>query len=131
MARRNRKKKRGIDGFIFPAPFAGAITLISILALGYVWLNCVQEVLGRDIKALEVENKELCRQHEHARSLWAGLKAPASLEAHLARHGIRMHWPGPSHEIALSHADVFGAGRDAGFDSTRAYARLERAFVHE
>jgi len=120
-----------MDGFIFPAPFAGAVTLISVLALGYVWLSCVQESLGREIKALEVAKKELCTKCEHAQSVWAGMKAPCSLEAHLARHGMSMDWPSRRQIVRLRHADVSGQESHMTLDGSPAYAKLERTFMHE
>lgn len=131
MARRNRKKKRRVGVTVLPAPFAAAVPLLAVLALGYVWMNCRQESLGREIKALEDANGELRTKYEDAESRWASMTAPCSLEAHLARLHIDMDWPRTEQLVQLTHADVYRQEPPSGLDIGSAYALIGRSRRNE
>jgi hypothetical protein len=112
MMRRNRKKMT-MDGFIFPVPFAGLVVVISALALGYVWLGCRCEALGKELKRLETEKAELSKRWLNEEYNWTRMKSPQSIERALARHGIAMTWPRPEQIVRLTEAD-FAFGRKGG-----------------
>ena len=92
MARKNRKKTRA-DGFVFPAPFAGVLVLISTLALAYVWLCGRCETLGEELQALERKSGELRESFVKEQYRWTKLKSPRNLERTLAALKIPMQWP--------------------------------------
>ena len=109
MARRNRKKK--VNGYIFPVPFAGLVVMVSALALTYVWLGCQCEAVGQEIKAIEEKGKELNKEFLNASYRWTRTKSPRNLETALAQHQIHMDWPQVSQVVRLgSPAD--GAERE-------------------
>ena len=66
MIRRNRKKRRN-EGYMFPAPLAGLVVVLSVLALAYVWMEARCQALGREIQALEREQMALEKQRMNAR----------------------------------------------------------------
>lgn len=109
MTRRN-KKKMTMDGFVFPVPFAGLVIVIAALALGYVWLGCRCEALGKDLKRLENEKAELTKRCLNEEYNWTRMKSPQNLDRALARWGIVMTWPRPDQIVRLTDADLaFGA----------------------
>jgi len=127
MARRNRKKgRRRQDGFIFPAPFAGIVVVVSSLALAYVWLGCRCESLGRELKALEQQQAELKKQYDTEAFKWARKKSPRNIERMLERCGITMVWPHRTRIVRLSEDDLNG-GLSAGTSvDAGKYASLDR-----
>jgi hypothetical protein len=100
--RKNRKKN--VDGFIFPVPFALVVIAGATLALAYVWLGCRCEAVGRDLKTLEARHEELRRSEVNEKYKWARLKSPENLERKLEQTGIQMQWPRQSQVIKL-HRD--------------------------
>ena len=132
MARRNKKRRRRKqDGFIFPAPFAGIVVVVSSLALGYVWLGCRCEALGRDLKALEQKQADLQKQHVTETFKWARKKSPRNIERALEHGGITMVWPHRTKVVRLTEDDLKGGlSEDASLDDAR-YARLDRVIRHE
>jgi len=67
MPRRNKKK---LNRFIFPVPFIGIVLVISIFALGYVWMKSQCDFLGNELKNLEVEKKALLRNYSYEAYKW-------------------------------------------------------------
>ena len=128
MARKNRKKKR-VDGFLIPMPFAGAVVAASALALVYVWLGCSCEAVGEEIKQLEAQQAELARQRLNAEYRWARTKSPRSLEIALERHGIEMDWPAAGQVVWLTDVGTTQGG-SAPADGIK-LAQLRRKQTHE
>ena len=91
--RRNRNRRKRVDGFILPPPFVVLVLLAALLALVYVWLGECQKDLGRDLKALENELAVLRKEYVNEECRWTMLKSPRNLERELARHGLRMAFP--------------------------------------
>lgn len=123
MARRNRKNKP--EGFIFTAPLAGVLLMLSTTALTWLWLDCRCESLGTEIRSLETERGEISKKCVNERYKWTKLKSPDSIETALARHGIAMNWPQPGQVVHLSDADmsdglVARAGNTAPISDARA-----------
>ncbi len=100
MAKRNNRKKKA-DGFIFPVPFAMVVIFASTLALAYVWLGCRCEAVGREIKALEIENEELRRNYVNENYKWTRMKSPQNLESKLRAMNIAMDWPRKDQVVIL------------------------------
>ena len=128
MARRNRRRR--VQGFAFPVPFAGIIVVVSVLALGYIWLGCCCESVGRDIKVLEAERRELDKQQVNERYRWARMKAPRSLERALGQHSIEMVYPRHDQVVDLRTLPV-GGGQYSGVGSSRQLARADRDVRNE
>lgn len=125
MGRRNNRKKKG-GGFAFPASFAGLVLLIAVLGVGYVWLKCRCEALGRQLKELESDRRTLAEKRTNEKAKWARLKAPENLQRTLAGLGVEMSWPRGDQVVQLlPHEVVFPARRHDGSDPAT-YARLER-----
>ncbi len=100
MAKRNNRKKK-VDGFIFPVPFAMLVIFASTLALAYVWLGCRCEAVGREIKTLEIEHEELRRGYVNAKYKWTRMKSPENLERKLREMNIEMGWPRKDQVVIL------------------------------
>lgn len=102
--RRNRKKKA--NGFLFPAPFAGMLVLAATLAIVYVWLGCRCDALGRELKALERQQRDIQVRCEAQESRWARLRSPASVKRELVRHNIVMGWPKLDQIVRISRSEA-------------------------
>jgi len=91
--RKRRNRKMRVDGFIFPAPFAGVLVFISVAALSYLWLCSRCDALGREIKVLEKEQVQLENKFLNEEYKWMSMKSPKNIEETLLRYGIAMTWP--------------------------------------
>ena len=131
MARRNRKKRRRQDGFVFPAPFAGLVVLISSLALVYVWLGCRCEALGRELRALEEVQSEARKQQANEAFKWARKKSPQSIEKALRRCGVTMVWPHGRRIVRLRAEDLRMPPVEYYPEDGQQYAKLDRVVRHE
>ena len=92
MTKRNRRRKQ-VHGFNFPVPFAGAILVLSSLALVYVWLGCRCESLGKEIKGVESKKSVLDKKYLNEEYRWIKMKSLSNIEKTLSKHGITMTWP--------------------------------------
>lgn len=128
MARRNRKKKK-VDGYLVPVPFAGVVILASALALGYVWLGCQCESMGEEIKALETTQSQLGKRYLNAEYRWVRTKSPRSLEIALQRYGISMDWPQVGQVVQID--GPVPAGTDAELRNGIRVAQVSRTMLHE
>jgi len=128
--RRNRKKR--VDGFIFPTPFAGILVFASVAALSYLWLCSRCEELGREIKKLEKQQVELTKKFLNEEYKWTRLKSPQSLEDSLARYGISMTWPRRDQVRWLADAQFRDDPSVPGLqEKTPRYAGVRRISRHE
>jgi hypothetical protein len=103
--RRNRKKR--VDGFNFPIPFAGFIVIGVMLFLSYLWLCSRCDELGCEIKSLEKEQVKLENKFLNEEYKWMSMKSPKNIEETLMRYGISMTWPRRDQVVWL--ADAHGA----------------------
>lgn len=92
MARRNRRRKQ-VHSLSFPVPFAGAMLVLSSLALVYVWLGCRCESLGREIKDIESKKSVLDKKYINEEYRWIKMKSLGNIEKTLSKYGIAMTWP--------------------------------------
>jgi hypothetical protein len=88
MPRQNKKLQRN-EGPGLPMVVAGAV-MVAVAGLAHVWLGCRCEMLGRDIRRLEIERDSLTKQYLNEEYRWARAKAPRSLESALAEHRLEM-----------------------------------------
>ncbi len=101
MARRNKSRKKQSAGFIFPAPFAAALTLAGVLALSYLWLCGRCESLGIQIKTLEAKKADLHNRVINEEYKWSNLKSPRNIELFLQQHNLVMTWPDESRIVRV------------------------------
>jgi len=130
MARKNRKK-RTMDGFMFPAPFAGVVVVIATLALAYVWLCGRCETLGREIKALELRNFALGKMYMKEEYKWTRLKAPENLERILAELNIPMTWPRRDQVVRLYDSEALAELPMAPSENVLTYVRREGVVMND
>jgi hypothetical protein len=128
---RNNRKKRGNEGFILPAPIAGAIVLFSTVALAYVWLGCQSDALGKDMQEVEKQRLELAKKLDNEENRWSSLKAPPSLEKALSAHGITMTWPSSAQVIRLTEDDMRPASAGNSAAHILRFAQLDRGGRNE
>ena len=102
-----KNRKKNVQAFAFPAPFAGFVVALAIFAFGYVWLGCRCDTLGKEIKALETEKTELTKKMLNEEYKWTLMKAPQSVERELAKYGIVMGWPKPNQIVRVSDQDEY------------------------
>lgn len=121
MARRRKRNKKKVDGFVFPAPFAGFVVMVSAFALGYLWLGCRCEALGVEIKDLEVRQKVLEKKYLNEEFRWTRIKSPGNLERVLKDLNVCMTWPRRDQVVRLY---------DTSRDQNR-YAKLDRVKMNE
>lgn len=130
MAKRKNKKKN-IDGFIFPVPFAMVVIAASTLALAYVWIGCRCQVVGKQLKALELQEEELSRALVNEEYRWARMKSPENLEKKMNEMGIKMTWPRPDQIVRL-HIDRNDAPEDSRMPSgALVHVPISRAVLNE
>lgn len=108
MAGRKRNKKRKVvNSFAVPVPFAGVVVMICVLGLSYIWLVGRCEAVGRDLKKLEKEYRALEKQYLNEEFRWVRMKSPENIEKALKRHGIKMDWPRRDQIVRLRRTDVY------------------------
>jgi hypothetical protein len=88
MARQNKKLQK-TEGSGLPMIVTGAI-LVAAVGLVHVWLGCRCEMMGRDIRKLEIERDGLTKQALNEEYHWARTKAPRNLESALSEHRLDM-----------------------------------------
>jgi hypothetical protein len=91
MKRKNRKKT--VNGFAYPAPFAGAVVVAVLTALAYVWLGYCTESLGHDLKVQEHQQEDLRKRYTNEQCRWMEEKGPGRIIHALRRHQLVMTWP--------------------------------------
>lgn len=127
MARRNKNRKKQSAGFIFPAPFAAALTLAAVLALSYLWLCGRCESLGVQIKALEAKKTDLHNRVINEEYKWSNLKSPRNIELFLQQHNLVMTWPDESRIIRVRT----GQGSRVAESGHHQYAQNNGAAVND
>jgi hypothetical protein len=120
MARRS-KNRRKVNGFVFPVPLAGSIMLLTTLGLGYVWLGCRCDAIGKEIKLLESRKMTLEKKCLNEQCRWARMKSPANVSRKLASYNIKMGWPKRGQVVRLYDKS----------DYTDSVAKLERSVRNE
>jgi len=108
MANRNRKRTTS-GGYMIPVPFALFTVVISVFALGYLWLGIQSEELGRELKKLEASLTNLQKKRQYEEARWANVKAPREIEKALSMHHLSMTWPGDVQIVRMSSADIVEA----------------------
>lgn len=129
MARKNKKRN---GGFLFPLPFALALILVSSFGIGYIWLGCRCESVGRRLKRLEDERSMLERQLRTEQYRWAQMKSPLNIERTLARLSIEMGWPTGTQIVHMHTRSPLPPAQVAErMEEGWTLARLEAVLPHE
>lgn len=123
---KTKKNRKRVDGFVFPVPFAGALIIVATLALAYVWMGCRCETLGRELKALESERATLEKQYQSEQNRWAQMKSPRNLERVLAKHEVKLVWPGPEQVVKFKGSSELESRR-----MVTQIGRFERVVMNE
>jgi len=58
-AKKNKRLKAKADGRVFPVPFTAAVVVGVMGALLYVWMCIRCDMLGKEIRKLEMEHEQL------------------------------------------------------------------------
>lgn len=132
-ARRKRNRKKRVDGYLFPVPFASLLVVAGLAALAYLWMLSRCEAIGAEIKALEQAEAELTERYLNEELKWTRMRSPQNLERILARNGVRMDWPTGRQVVLLADAGLLTGGDepDGLMAETRQYAGLGRTERHE
>ncbi len=132
-ARRKRNRKKRVDGYLFPVPFASLLVVAGVAALAYLWMISRCEAIGAEIKVLERADAELTERYLNEELKWTRMRSPQNLERILARNGVKMDWPTGRQVVLLADAGLWARGDEADGlpPETRQYAGLGRTERHE
>lgn len=108
MRKRNRKKK--VNGFALPVPFAGVVVFVVLAALVYVWLDDCGDSLGSELKALEKQSELLHQKLLNEEYKWMQEKSPRNIVAALRKHNLVMTWPTKEQVVSLRAQSFHGHG---------------------
>lgn len=92
---RVRTKRQEVNGKLLPgAMMIPLLVVAALLCIGYLWLCSRNEDIGKSIKALEADKRELGRRVENEEFKWANATAPDKIMVLLRRHNLKMILPG-------------------------------------
>ncbi len=133
IARRKRNRKKRVDGYLFPVPFASLLVVAGLAALAYLWMLSRCEAIGAEIKLLERAEAELAERYLNEELKWTRMRSPQNLDRILARNGVKMDWPTGRQVVLLADAGLLtGADEPDGLmTETRQYAGLGGTERHE
>lgn len=113
MARRKRNRKKDSEGFVFPAPFAGILGAVALVALAYLWICGRCEALGAQIKVLENRKVEAHKRVINEEYKWSNMKSPGNILALLQHYNLSMGYPEESRVVRLRYRSVGSVSSDA------------------
>jgi len=112
----NYKKKEQKD--VFPAPLAAVLSLVTVLALSYLWLCGQCEASGRRIKKLERSRTVVRKLKLNEEYKWHNLRSQENLERALIQHNLQMSWPEKRRAIQLVKG-VYRFDDEVGYSITQ------------
>ncbi len=132
-ARRKRNRKKRVDGYLFPVPFASLLVVAGLAALAYLWMLSRCEAIGAEIKALERAEAELTERYLNEELKWTRMRSPQNLERILARNGVKMGYPSGQQVVLMADAGLWAGGgeMDGLMPETSQYAGVSRTERHE
>lgn len=132
-ARRKRNRKKRVEGYLFPVPFASLLVVAGVAALAYLWMLSRCEAIGAEIKVLERAEAELTERYLNEELKWTRMRSPQNLERILARNGVKMDWPSGQQVVLMADAGLWAGGDElaSALAETRQYAGLSRTERHE
>jgi len=69
------------------------LVVVAALCLGYLWLCGRNEDIGKAIKTLEAEKRDLDRRVVNEEFKWASATSPDKIQVLLRRHNLKMELP--------------------------------------
>jgi len=132
-ARRKRNRKKRVDGYLFPVPFATMLVVAGIAALAYLWMLSRCEAIGAEIKVLESAEAELIERYLNEELKWTRMRSPQNLERILARNSVKMDWPSGRQVVLMADAGLWVRGDTPATALSEAgqYAGVSRSERHE
>lgn len=132
-ARRKRNRKKRVDGYLFPVPFATMLVVAGIAALAYLWMLSRCEAIGAEIKVLESAEAELIERYLNEELKWTRMRSPQNLERILARNSVKMDWPSGQQVVLMADAGLWVRGDTPATALSEAsqYAGVSRSERHE
>jgi len=107
MARNRRKNKMRVRSrrpgvrSIFPGTLFGVLLMLTIFALGYLYLCGRCDALGKKINQLEKTRENLRREIVNEEFKWSNMTSPESMEKLLKKHELIMTWPSEDSVVRL------------------------------
>ena len=91
---RVRTARREVGGRVVPPGLLPAVLVAAaILCLGYLWINSRNEDIGRRIKNLETQKREIEQRVANEEYKWNRMMSPQSIQQLLQQHHINMALP--------------------------------------
>jgi hypothetical protein len=125
----NRVRKRVKTAAVFPAPLAGILLVVSLLALTYLWLNGRCDTLGLSIKNLERKKAELGRRIVNEEFKWSNMTSPRNMQKLLEAHGLTMTWPSEKNVVRIRRTDSIST--DHALLAQQPHAQHTGAMLHD
>jgi hypothetical protein len=124
---KNRKKKTSNqEGFLFVGPAAVFLLLVAAVSLFYLHLHNQCDLLGKDIRSLEVELEQVRGRALAEQSRWSGMITLGGVIRAVESHGLDMSWPQSSRIVEVK--DRRGAAQLAMNPSGRSW---NEGMVHD
>lgn len=99
---KNRKKTTSNqEGFLFVGPAAVFLLLVAAVSLCYLHLHNQCDLLGRDIRSLEVELEQVRGRALAEQSRWSGMITLGGVIRAVESHGLDMSWPQSSRIVEV------------------------------
>lgn len=133
-SRRKRNRKKRVDGYLFPVPFASLLVVVGLAALAYLWMLSRCEAIGTDIKQLERVQAKLTERYLNEELKWTRMRSPQNLERILARNGVNMDWPKGQQVVLMADAGIWTQQHELAGDmlgDAAQYAGVSRMERHE
>lgn len=89
---RVRPRKAGVHGVI-PGTLFGVLVMMSLVALGYLYLCGRCDDLGKKIGELESRRVSLASEIVNEQFKWSKLTTPEKIQELLDKHELSMIWP--------------------------------------
>ena len=106
MVRHKKNRKKDSDGFIFPAPLAGILGAVAMIALCYLWLCSRCEALGSQLQTLEDNRRAAHQRRVNEECKWSNAKSPGNILALLQEKHLSMNYPEESRVVRLRYRSI-------------------------
>jgi hypothetical protein len=126
---RNRYRRKQVRSGAVPGILTLVLFTAAALALSYLWVRNQCDLLGKQIKDLELSRITLERRVAVEQSNWSNMKSPEGLERLLQSHRLAMAFP-PERDVVRLHAQTWA--QEAG-DPFRVpqYAEGRQEIMHD
>lgn len=125
-SRTKRKPAASQEGFLFVGPVAVVLLLVASISLTYLYLHHQCDVMGRELRVMEMDLQKMRDQALVEQSRWQARLSLESITDAVARHGLNMRWPDESRIVRVR------GSRGADLARTRSNpASWSHAYVHD